>query len=294
MLASRPTWFGALGLLLLPALLSAQERRSPGAGASPGSGLVVQGAIYDASANRPLAAARIRISPPAPREDEEPQSDPLPAREILTDPQGAFRLSDVRPGRYLLEVSALGYRSVSQEVVIQGASPFEMRVGLSPEALALEGVVATVVRSPKLAAGGFYDRRQVGLGDFLERGDIERRSALRVSDLVAGFAGVQIRNTPRGNLGLVTFRGGCRPDLVLDGLNLGPDLSPDEVLQVGDVEAIELYRGAGAPIQYTRSSCGALLFWTADPATRTEGRPFSFRRLLVGAGFVAFAFLMTR
>jgi hypothetical protein len=290
----RLVWHGALGLLLLPALLSAQERRPLGAGTSSGSGLVVQGTISEAGGNLPLAAARIRLSPPAPREGEDPPSDPLPPREILTDPQGAFRLSDVRPGRYLLEVSALGYRSVSQEVVIQGASPFEMRVGLSPEALALEGVVATVVRSPRLAAGGFYDRRQLGLGDFMERGDIERRAALRVSDLLAGFAGVQIRSAPRGNLGLVSFRGGCRPDLVLDGLNLGPNLSPDEVLQVGDLEAIELYRGPGAPIQYTRSSCGALLFWTADPATRTDGRPFSFRRLLFGAGFVAFAILMTR
>jgi hypothetical protein len=223
-----------------------------------------------------------------PIEVEPPRSD----YETVTDADGLFRFAAVIPGRYRLEAGAFGYTPLAQEVSIRGASPFEIRVGLVPEALSLAPVVVTSVRSARLTTVGFYDRRNRGLGSFMERDQIEGRLALRTTDLFNYVPGVQVRPAPRGSGGVLTLRGGCRPDLVLDGLNLGPDVLVDDVLSPLDVEAIEVYGGVTVPIEYSRSNCGAVMLWTADAATLEDAAPFSFRRVFATLGFLVGAMLL--
>jgi hypothetical protein len=288
-------------LLLTPGMALAQQ--SAGADRDePSRGLPVQGVVMDIGTGTPVVLARLRLVPVEAAEGDSlvapdparPVGDPLRPFEALSDSAGAFRWPRVPQGPYRLEVSGLGYRALEQEVVIRGAPPVEIRVELVPEALTLEPIVVVVVRSLRLEAGGFYSRRQLGLGSFLDRDEIELRSPSRTSDLLRGFAGVQVQQGPMGQGGRILIRGMCRPDIVIDGLNLGPNVFPDDLLIPTDLEAIEVHRGPTGPAQYSRGACGMIMFWTADPSVRGGGSPFSRRRLLVAVGFVLLALLVTR
>jgi hypothetical protein len=278
------------GGMVAPFAAAAQER----------DGILVTGRVVDGLTGTPLPAVQVRFRAPPPDPDlppdEEagPPEEPLRPRDAVTDGDGRFQLPEVATGLYLLRVESLGYQVVEQRIRVMGASPFDIQVQLAPEALALEGVVVTSMRSPRLAAGGFYDRLAMGHGTFVTREQIDARTPLRTSDIFRAMAGVQVRSSPRSGVGLITLRGGCRPDIVIDGLNLGSDLSVDEVLIPSDLEAVELYRVAGAPPQYSRNTCGVILLWSADPSMRRGDRPFSWRRLAVAGIFVAVALVLTR
>jgi hypothetical protein len=271
-----------------------------------GESITVTGRVVDALTGTPLPAAQVRFRAAPPEADETPEArqaregrdsppdEPLRPRDALSDGDGRFQLDDVAVGLYLFSVESLGYRVVERQVRVMGASPFDIQVQLAPEALALEGVVVTLARSPKLASAGFYERMAIGQGTFVTRQQIEARAPLRTSDLFRSMAGVQVRPSGRGDANVLTLRGGCRPDIVIDGMNLGPNLSVDEVLLPSDLEAVEVFRVAGAPPQFSRSTCGVVLLWSADPATRRGDRPFSWRRLAVAGIFVVLALVLTR
>jgi hypothetical protein len=303
---------GAAAVLMVIAFLPGVARaQQPGAGVpdEAARGLPVQGVVVDIGTGAPVAVARLRLVPVEPVEGDtlalpdEPAPAPTPQRgadgalrpfEALSDSVGAFRWPRIPQGLYRLEVSAFGYRGIDQEIVIRGAPPVEIRLELVPEALMLDPVVVVVLRSPRLEAGGFYSRRQTGQGTFFDRDEIERRFPSRTSDLLRGLAGVQVQTGPAGQGGRLLIRGTCRPDIVIDGLNLGPNVFPDDLLLPGDIEGVEVHRGPTGPVQYSRGACGMILFWTADPAVRGGDRPFSRRRLLVAVGFILLAFLATR
>lgn len=296
-------WHAAHPLLLLLPLLAllpapdalAGQAAAPGARPSPVEGdsrdrITVIGSVVDAATLTPLPAVRVAL-----RSEADTTSAAAQDHEAVTDGAGRFVLEGVPVGSYTLEVRALGYGEIDQPVRVAGASPFDIQVRLAPEALPLEGVVVTSARSPRLAAAGFYDRRGRASGDFLTRDEIEARGALRTVDLLNRFAGVRILTSGRGGAGIVTLRGGCRPDIIVDGVNLGPNLSPDEIISPRDLEGLELYRGPGAPLNLSRSTCGAVILWSADPALRAEGgEPFSWRRLAAAGLFVVLALWLTQ
>ena len=291
---------------LAPHALEAQERAGERSGervrerVQERDGITVTGRVVDALTGTPLPAVQLQFrapppeADPSPEEADRPPEEPLRPRSALTDGDGRFQLDDVAMGLYLLTVESLGYQMVERPVRVMGASPFDVRVQLAPEALALEGVVVTLARSPKLASAGFYDRLAIGQGSFLTREQIEARAPLRTSDLFRSMAGVQVRASGRGAGGFITLRGSCRPDIVIDGMNLGSDLSVDDIILPTDLEAVEVFRVAGAPPQYSRNTCGVILLWSADPATRRGDRPFSWRRLAAAGVFVVLALILTR
>src|SRR5690606_23440695 len=49
-----------------------------------------------------------------------------------TDDSGNFRLEDVKPGRYLLRVSAVGFSTFSKSIVVQDED-VEVKISLSPQ-----------------------------------------------------------------------------------------------------------------------------------------------------------------
>ncbi len=296
----------------LPLPLGAQTpptEAGPDPAERPRAELAVIGTVTDAATRQGIALALVRLvplgsggasgdtlsrdaaGPPAPTRSD---TLPLVPREARTDTEGRYRIEGLHPGRHRLEVEALGYGPAQEEIRVAGASPMEIRVALQPSALALAPVVVTSIRSPRLDGYGFYDRRARGLGTYLDRDQIVDRFPGQVSDLFRAMAGVQVRPTGRGTASILTMRGGCLPDLVVDGMNLGTRGSVDEFLVWSDLEGVEVYRGATAPVQYTRSPCGAVLFWTADPEARRGTAPLSWRRIFLAAGFVALAILLTR
>ena len=90
------------------------------------------------------------------------------------------------------------------------------------------------------------------------------------------------------------MRGGCRPDLVLDGMPLGPveGLAIDDYMTPNEIEAIEVYHGIEAPIRFGNSPCGAVVIWTRVPEPVRGGGSF-WKKFLVAGGFMVIALLLT-
>lgn len=104
------------GLLLLSAPLRAQ-------------GVRIDGCVRDARSGEAVAGALLRLD-----------AEYLWA---LSDEEGRFRLQDVSPGRYRLEVSLLGYRTYVQPLSLRRGEVRSLEIFLEEESLALSEVVVT-------------------------------------------------------------------------------------------------------------------------------------------------------
>jgi outer membrane receptor protein involved in Fe transport len=115
----------------------------PGPGA--GQGMVagsITGSVYDADLNVPIEYANIVLHS---------QRDSAQVNGTVTDKTGRFILAGVRPGRYYVEISFIGYRdkTVKDVAVGPGAVRDLSRIDLRQTAVAVQGVEATAER-PRL------------------------------------------------------------------------------------------------------------------------------------------------
>ena len=183
---------------------------------------------------------------------------------VTTAADGKFLLSGVTAGVVPLRIRRLGYAIQFLDVDTR-----------DPAAGALEIVLKTVVSeldevmipANETRLRDFYDRRQqrASFGRFLEQGEIQRNGARYSSDLFRSVPGVKIA---AGSGGGNTIRvRGCQPMLWVDGQRVfGAEL--DEVIQPGDIAAIEFYpSNAGVPAQYLERGnrlCGTVLVWSKN------------------------------
>jgi hypothetical protein len=168
----------------------------------------------------------------------------------------------------------------------------DLEILMAPDLVALEGITVVSRRSPVLQANGFYDRRSQGFGRTFTRAEIEEQGYSRTSDILRAVPGTTLRSV--GSLGspYVFMRGGCRPDIIMDGLNLGLDVAVDDIIPANNLEGIEVHSAATVPIQFRGNTCGAVVMWSIDPSAQEETGPFSWRRVLVAGGVVLGLFLI--
>jgi outer membrane cobalamin receptor len=119
--------------------LFAQPR--PGAGRVTATGSIT-GQVYDADLNVPIEYANIVLRG---------LRDSSQVNGTVTDKAGRFTLTDVRPGRYFVEVSFIGYRTktVGDVALAPGATRDVGKLTLQQTAVAMQGVEATAER-PRL------------------------------------------------------------------------------------------------------------------------------------------------
>jgi hypothetical protein len=275
-------------VLGLGALLSGFAHALEGQGSQPPI-IPVVGTVLDRTQGTPIPSARLLLTWAGAVEDERNR----PSVTAVTDEEGRFRFPDVRVGSWRLEASALGYQTLSQTVTIDGAPPFTLGVRLAPGALAVEGIVVTTRRNPWLQENGFYARQARGLGVTYTGEEMEEIGIYQTTDLFRRLSGVTFRLDGSPTSPYVLFRGECGPDVVLDGLNMGPRVRIDDLVTPTEIEGIEVYRGPGAPGLFTTNPCGAVLIWTLGSAAR-DGRAWSYRRAAVAVGFLLIGFLLSR
>jgi hypothetical protein len=215
---------------------------------------------------------------------------------VTTDQAGAVVLPDIRPGFFLVTVSSLGYASLTS-VVGLGESSVALEMVLPSEPIPLAPVVveAEATFQQRLENAGFYERRAMGLGEFLDRGDIERAAPLAPSQLFRLMPGIALRGTPgtdtqdfaltgrRGFSGFDSAAEGCRMQLFVDGMLHRMDsvesydyatrssvtsvvgATLDQLVSVESIEAIEAYPTTSRlPQQFNvpGAQCGVVLVWT--------------------------------
>lgn len=117
-----------------------------------------------------------------------------------SDETGAFVLQGVEPGRHAIRIERLGYAPLEDSVRVEAGYVTSVTAELAREAVALEPLFVSVVRNPRLDRVGFYERKtlgeRLGLGHYITREDIERRSPARVR-APAGSSPASVAARPR-------------------------------------------------------------------------------------------------
>jgi hypothetical protein len=233
----------------------------------------LQGRVVETGSNLPIDGASIQLV----------TTDGQVVSATVADESGQFVVSASDGGEYRVRITHIGYRTAD-------LGPVELRDGattavvlrLAANAIPLDALtIEAEALLPSLNRVGFYDRKKLGHGRFIDRHDIERRSPRRATDLLRGLPGVRLVRRQGGfdvalrAGGLVTFSvradDVCYPPVFLDGIVVSHSkaaasdrLDLDSILP-GDIEGIEVYSGpAQVPPQYggAHSGCGVVLSWT--------------------------------
>jgi hypothetical protein len=271
------------------------------AGVHPASAQHLRGQLRDVETDEPLAAGLVTLLS-------------LHLTSIITavtDGRGYWHLEVPGAGAYYVTAKRLGYQpwTAGPIAVKSGddlSSVFHLR--RLPITLAPVEVSAEAMRR-YLTSTGFYDRQRADFGYYITPERIERRQAVRITDLLVGLPGVDLVSTTTGSVGprSVQLRGSnlsqggvCRPRVFVDGLlyargdsrpkqqNTGPvvERSPEQEMQRLDqgvslddighpstIAAIEVYRSATqVPVQFGGASVETLC-GVIVIWTRTGGTP---------------------
>lgn len=192
--------------------------------------------------------------------------------QLVAGPDGRFNVGGLPPGPVDVTFSLIGYATRTTTLVVEPGTTLEVRASLATEAIELEPI-EVVVGSGYLQRRGFYQRSRNSIGTQFTRRDLDEFDPIVVSDVLLRVPGVAVLQTRQGTVPITTRpgsalgQGDCRLRPYLDGIAMYEwdidQLRPD------DLEAIEIYHGPTAPIEYQslvdpdgHFPCGVLLVWT--------------------------------
>jgi hypothetical protein len=250
--------------------------------AAPAASRAQQGAI------RPPGVG-IRVVDPSDRAIPGARVIVVGSGEGMSGDSGWVRLPRVAPGRIFVLVTRIGFRPAEFSLEVPATGGLEVDVELEPAAVAVQGVTAVATPEVRLLQmGGFYRRKEAGVGSFLTREQIEDSGAIRTSELFRRVQGVRVVPTGGDNYKLQSVRYGislserqprtraagrpsqgggnnfvCDMLVFLDGMQSRLESIDDIHMQ--SLEAVEVYRGPSqVPPEYNlmNSACGVVLLWT--------------------------------
>lgn len=262
----------------------------------------LQGRLLDLETEQPLYAGLVTLLAANRRE----------IVTVVTDVDGQWSLAVPGPGAYYVSARRLGYRPwVHGPFDIQANDSLTAVYHLGRLPLTLDPVVVSAQEMERyLNQAGFYERQRADFGHYVTPGDIDRRQATRVTDLLSSLPGVKLVAT--GNVGglAVQLRGSnlsegglCRPRVFVDGLlyargdarparsttnaaateqriedqiqRVDQGFSLDDIGHPSTIAAIEVYRSASqVPVQFGGASvetlCGVIVVWTRTSSMRAR------------------------
>jgi hypothetical protein len=243
-------------------------------GSTPAVAQLVSGKVVDDGTEQPVGGATIELM----------DTTGYVRATGASDTAGAFRIMVPRPGAYSLRISHIAYTTTETATIDAAVGKHvELELRLSPSAVALEPL--RVVGSSSFHAGWlqeYYDRavatRRSGVGRVFFRDEVDREHVTAVSSF----------------LFYLQPRGGCRPSLFVDGLQVEDERHLNSSMIPSALEGVELYNNpAFLPPRYAnRGHCAVALFWTRRDYE--NARPFTWRRLLAAGGVVVGLLLLFR
>ena len=202
----------------------------------------------------------------------------------VSDKRGLFTMSGLPEGRVAVTVEMLGYQTRQDSISIQPGRSHDIEIRLSTKPIQLPALTVTA-RSRWLEENGFYERRASGLAPrIINAADIERRGRSTLTEVFGELPSIRVFQVPGSSVRrIVRFMSGdgtqsarssrvpgCEPALFIDGKRYQDRLTPDPIGSTIDdwnvivplaIEAIEIYRGGGAPMMYN-DNCGTIMVWT--------------------------------
>lgn len=197
-----------------------------------------------------------------------------------TNRRGQFILSGVPVGVHELSVRHLGYTTLSHPVTVSRGITTEVDIGLVPDPVDMEPIVATATRPRRLEIKGFYERKYwgelVGGGTFFTAADIERRMPVLISHMIADLSGIRLDcGIRRDSCKIINMRGasnlipgGCEMLTYLDGVPVRSGTrrsGVDNFVRPVEIAGIEIYRGPAsmsAEFGGSDAGCGVVAIWT--------------------------------
>ena len=241
------------------------------------------GQVVDGRTHQPVAAAAVSVA--------ERQA------AVDTNRRGRFVLTGLPVGEYELSVRHLGYAPFTHPVRVTQGVTTEVEIGLTPDPVEMEPIVATASRPRRLEMKGFYERKYWGElsggGTFYTADDIARRSPLRITHMIAEAPGVKLAGcTLRGHgcklystrASVGAERAGCEMAAYIDGLpvmrgttkrwsltsggsmgSINSNESLNDFVMPAEIAGVEVYMGlASLPAEFGghANRCGVVLVWT--------------------------------
>jgi len=166
---------------------------------------------------------------------------------VISDKEGNFRIADLRPGNYIIELSAIGYASLVREITVDKNNT-PLLISMQNSMLQLDAVTVTAEKREELlqripASVTVLNAKQVQ--DF-NMWDIKQLTAI-VPNLYSGNSG-DMRNVTSIR-GITTTSYDPAVATYIDGVN---QFSLDTyIAQLFDVERIEILRSLGADLILT-------------------------------------------
>ena len=199
------------------------------------------------------------------------------ARDLSADALGAFHLSDLLPGEYVIAAATPGFTVGTQRVSLQAGQTQRLRFTLQLGSLNED----VVVLANEVAGNSERLRRLPGSVDIIDRETLETANVLTTNEALRKVAGVNVRDEE----GL-----GLRPNIGIRGLNptrsskvlLLEDGIPLTYAPYGDnasyyhppierFERIEVFKG-GAQLAYGPQTISGLVnYITPTPPSRSAG-----------------------
>ena len=233
----RPSWTGAAPGCAALALLAAFALPARASGTQwPGE---LSGRIVDSLTRTPLGAVEVLIEPGA--------------WKTSTDGSGGFRLRGLEPGSYRMSIRRLGYVRTYRDVEVRNGVVNEVALELSPLALEVGGITATVE-----SAGGVVLLREA----------IVRSGARTAGDALRAVPGIVVQEQTRGGPQRVSVRG-SNPDAVLvllDGVPLNDPITGEADLSSVSTRGLTratVLPGALSARFGPRASAGVILLETS-------------------------------
>lgn len=185
-----------------------------------------------------------------------------------SDHAGKFRLGGLPGGTQSIEVRQIGYAPRRYAVDLAPDKVSEVNPVLEERAVVLEAVEVAGKKGSGIP--DFDRRRKSGFGTYITRDDIEKRGAIRTTDLFRTIPGVQVLWNGSGYAIQMSrsASGYCPVQYYIDGspfLSTGGD-DMDQIVQPQDIQAIEVYKGpTETPAEFQgggSAACGTIVIWT--------------------------------
>jgi hypothetical protein len=195
-----------LQLSLLPAFATGQR---------------INGTVSARESEQPIAAALVQLI----------ARDSTVLNSVLTDPQGRFLFTTdgCGPQDGYLFVMRIGYRALRVSLVDLPADCSAWSITLEADPVRLPALTARAARNRDLERVGFYQRKQIGLGTFIDRATLEERYDIqsRTADVLQRIptysASTRHSAAPRCTSGLSPVRRGpARQPFTSTGCFTGP------------------------------------------------------------------------
>jgi outer membrane receptor for ferrienterochelin and colicins len=189
----------------------------------------------------------------------------------VADLNGFYEISCRTPGQYTIIVSAVGYKTLTKNIVVSDSQSLEFDFELTQTPLETSGIVVTGTRTPR------YIKEVPVFTEVITHASIEDKSAHNLFEALEGESGVRVEQQCQAcNFSILRMQGlgADHTQVLIDGQPVYSGLASVYGLQqlsTADIDRIEVVKGAGSALYGSNAVAGAINIISSVPL-KTQGQ----------------------